>query len=151
MDNKQETANDKSRLHAYLAFDGNCAEAMRFYERVLNGKLVALLTNAQTPYAEHVPPGNEDRVMHAYLVCDGFELMAGDSLAADSYPGMKGFSLALSYPAVADAERVFQALSEGGKVLMPLEDAFWAERFGMVVDQFGTPWMVNGGPKPMPF
>lgn len=137
-----------TQLNAYLSFDGNCAEAMRFYERVLRGKLEALLTNAQTPAAEHAPPGNEDRIMHAYLVFDGCSIMAGDALVGRLYEGMKGFSMTLSYPEVADAERVFNELSEGGRVTMAFGPTFWAERFGMVVDRFGTPWIVNGGSAP---
>ena len=131
-------------LTPYLSFDGNCAEAMRYYERVLNGKLEALLTNAQTPVAEHVPPGNEDRIMHAYLKFDGAELMAGDALAG-TYSPMKGVSLALTYDTAEQARRVFDAFSEGGKVTMPFEKSFWAEGFGMVTDRYGTPWIVNGG------
>jgi PhnB protein len=121
---------------------------MRFYERVLKGKLEALLTNSQTPAAEHVPPGNADRIMHAYLVFDGGVLMAGDSLVGHSYEGMKGFSLALTYPEVAEAERVFTELGEGGNVTMPFQPTFWAERFGMVTDRYGTHWIVNGGSAP---
>ena len=133
-----------TKVTPYLSFDGNCAEAMRFYERVLDGKLHALLTNAQTPVAKHVPPGNEDRIMHAYLTFDGAELMAGDALAG-TYQPMKGVSLALTYGSASDARRVFDALGEGGRVTMPFEKSFWAEGFGMVVDRFGTPWIVNGG------
>jgi PhnB protein len=132
------------QINAYLAFDGNCAEAMRFYERVLEGNLKALLKNSETPAAEHVPAGNEDRIMHAYLEFDGGSLMAGDALASDQYQGMKGFSLTLQYGDTAEAEGVFNALSEGGKVTMPWSPTFWAEAFGMVTDRYGTPWIVNG-------
>src|SRR5688500_1227160 len=133
-----------TQLTPYLSFDGNCAEAMRFYERVLDGKLEALLTNAQTPVAEHVPPGNEDRIMHGYLTFGVTELMAGDALVGTHKP-MQGVSLALTYDKVEDARRVFDALGEGGTVTMPFEKAFWAEGFGMVVDRYGTNWIVNGG------
>jgi PhnB protein len=133
---------------SYLSFDGNCAEAMRFYEQALNGKLIALLKNSETPAAPHVPAGNEERIMHARLEFDGGVLMAGDTLVEHTYDGMKGFSLTLSYPDVADAERVFNALSEGGTVTMPFQPTFWAERFGMLKDRFGTPWIINGGAAP---
>jgi PhnB protein len=132
----------------YLTFDGNCAEAMRFYERVLGGKLIALLTNSQTPVADQVPPGNEDRIMHARLEAEGIILMAGDALAGSAFSGMKGFSLTISYDDVDRAQRVFEGLSEGGKVTMEWSPTFWAERFGMVTDRFGTPWIINGGMKP---
>jgi len=132
------------KIDAYLAFDGNCAEAMRFYERVLKGNLKALLKNSETPAAEHVPAGNEDRIMHAYLEFDGGSLMAGDAMVGDHYQGMTGFSLAISYEDTAEGQRVFEALSDGGKVMMPWSPTFWAEAFGMCTDRYGTPWIVNG-------
>ena len=132
------------KIHAYLAFDGNCAEAMRFYERVLKGNLKALLKNSETPAAPHVPAGNEDRIMHAFLEFDGGELMAGDTMAGETYEGIQGVSLALSYDDTAEAKGVFDALSEGGTVTMPWSPTFWAEAFGMTKDRYGTPWIVNG-------
>ena len=132
------------QLDAYLTFDGNCADAMRFYERTLGGKLEMLMTHAESPMAAQTPPGSADRIMHARLVIDGRILMASDSMAGQPYEGMKGFSLSLVYPTVADAQRAFDALAEGGRVTMPLQKTFWAEAFGMLVDRFGTPWMVNG-------
>ena len=131
-------------INAYLSFDGNCAEAMRFYERVLKGNLKALLKNSDTPAAEHVPPGTEDRIMHAYLEFDGGSLMAGDAMPDPPYEGIKGVALALQYEDTAQAKRVFDALSEGGNVTMPWSPTFWAEAFGMTTDQYGTPWIVNG-------
>jgi PhnB protein len=129
---------------AYLSFDGTCAEAMRFYEKVLNGKLEALITNGQTPTAGELPPGTDERIMHAYLVFEGGVLMAGDSVVGWPYDGMKGFHLTISYDDTAAAKQVFETLAEGGKVSMPWEKTFWAEGFGMLVDRFGTPWIVNG-------
>ena len=137
---------------AYLAFDGNCAEAMRFYERALSGKLQALMTNGESPMAAQMPPENRDRIMHAYLVLPngGGALMAGDTVAGTTYEGMKGFCLTLNYDTVAQAEQVFKTLSVDGKVTMPMQEMFYAKRFGMVTDRFGTPWMVNGELIPMP-
>ena len=132
------------KIDAYLSFDGNCADAMRFYERVLRGKLKALLKNSETPAAEHVPAGNEDRIMHAYLEFDGGSLMAGDAMVSDKYEGIKGVSLTLSYEDTSEAKRVFDELSEGGAVTMPWSPTFWAEAFGMLRDRFGTPWIING-------
>ena len=131
-------------INAYLSFNGNCAEAMHFYERVLGGKLKALLKNSDTPAGQHVPPGNADRIIHAYLEFDGGSLMAGDALTTDKYDGMKGFTLSLQYADTDEAKRVFEALSEGGKVSMPWSPTFWAEAFGMATDKYGTPWIVNG-------
>jgi PhnB protein len=132
-------------LNAYLFFDGNCAEAMRFYERALGGKLT-LMTHAEAPSGAQAPPGNADRIMHARLVIDGGgALMASDEMAGHPYAGMKEFSLSLTYPAAADAQPVFDALAEGGRVNLPFQKTFWSEGFGMLVDRFGTPWMINSG------
>jgi PhnB protein len=134
-----------SQFEPYLVFNGTCAEAMRFYERALNGKLDSLMTNAQSPMAGQTPAGSENRVMHARLVLDGAVIMASDSRMGMPYEGMKGFAITLNFPNHAAAEKVFNALADGGQVSMPLQKTFWAEAFGMVTDRFGTPWMVNGG------
>jgi PhnB protein len=134
-----------SQLDAYLFFDGTCAEAMRFYERTLNGKLQMMLKNSEAPAAAQCPSGGADRIMHACVEVGGRRLMASDWMADQPFPGMGGFSLALNYPTVQEARRVFDALAEGGSVRMPLDKTFWVEAFGMLVDRFGTPWMVGGG------
>ena len=131
------------QLDTYLFFDGNCAEAMRFYERTLGGELM-LMKNSESPAAAHTPPGDGDRIMHARLALDGRTLMASDWTSDGSYEGMKGFSLSIAYSTVEEAERVFDKLADGGKVTMPFGKTFWAEGFGMLVDRFGTHWMVNG-------
>ena len=133
-----------SQLDSYLFFNGTCADAMRFYERTLGGKLEMMMTHAQSPMAGQTPPGSADRILHARLVIDGRVLMASDSMVGQPYEGMKGFSLSLIYPTVAEAKRAFDALAAGGKITMPLDKTFWAEAFGMLVDRFGTPWMING-------
>jgi PhnB protein len=132
------------RIDAYLTFDGTCAEAMRFYERILGGRLETLMTLGETPMADQAPPGRGDRILHARLVVDGRDLMASDCPAGQLYTGLHGFALALNYSDLAEARRVFDALSEGGRVNMPLQKVFWADAFGMLVDRFGTPWLVNG-------
>jgi PhnB protein len=132
------------QLDTYLFFDGNCADAMRFYERTLGGKL-HLMTHAESPMAAQTPPGSANRIMHARLELEGRLLMASDSMVGQPTGGMKGFSLSLIYATVAEAQRMFAALAEGGQVTMPIAKTFWAEAFGMLVDRFGTPWMVNGG------
>jgi PhnB protein len=138
------------QLTAYLSFDGTCAEAFRFYEGALNGTLIALMKNGETPAAEHMPPGNEDRIMHACLdLGNGTLLMGGDAAvnAGDDCPkfeGMKGFMVAVTYDDTAEAQRVFERLSDGGSVQMPWSPTFWAEGFGMVTDKYGTPWGING-------
>lgn len=131
------------QIDAYLTFDGTCAEAMRFYERTLGGKLETLMTHAESPMADQAPPGSGDRILHARLVIDGRALMASDSPPGGPYEGMNGFALSLNYADLAEARRVFDALSAGGRVNMPLQKVFWADAFGMLVDRFGTPWMIN--------
>jgi PhnB protein len=131
------------QLTAYLIFGGNCAEAMRFYQRALGGKL-DLLTHGDSPIAAQTPPGSANLIMHARLVNDGLVLMASDSMVGEPYEGMKGFSVSLVYPAAAEARKAFDALAQGGRVTLPMGKTFWSEAFGMVTDRFGTPWMVNG-------
>ena len=129
----------------YLAFDGNCAEAVRFYERVLGGKLEVLMSGADSPMADQMPKEFAHRILHARLVLpDGGVLYAGDAPAHVPYEGVKGVSFALNYDTTAQAQNVFDALSAGGQVTMPMQAAFWAKAWGMLVDRFGTPWIVNG-------
>ena len=138
-----------SPINAYLTFDGHAAEAMRFYEQVLRGKLEMMMTMGEMPDGEgqKLPPEAQQRIMHAALSMDSGRLMASDTMPGQPYEGMKGFGVALSLPSVDEAKRVFDALAEGGTVQMPLTPTFWAEAFGMVVDRFGTPWLVNGPDK----
>lgn len=136
-------------LDAYLTFDGTCADAMRFYERTLGAELEFVMTFGESPMADQTPPDSAGRIMHASLLVDGRRLMASDSMPGQPYNGMHGMSLSLSYDTAAEARRIFDALSAGGQVTMPMQDTFWSEAFGMLTDRFGTPWMVGGGAKPM--
>ena len=126
----------------YLNFDGNCAEAFRFYERVLGGRIETLLTHGDSPIAGQVPADWQDRVMHARLVVGDQVLLASDA-PPDHYITPRGMYVMLWVDTAEEAERVFAALTEGGQVTMPMEATFWASRFGMCVDRFGTGWMVN--------
>ena len=130
-------------LDPYLFFDGTCAEAMRFYEKALGGKLEMMMTQADAPPSAGVPPGSPERIMHASLALGDRRIMASDTMKGDAYAGMHGFSIALSYPSVDEAKKVFAALSAGGKVNMPLGKTFWSPRFGMLTDRFDIDWMVN--------
>jgi PhnB protein len=128
----------------HLAFDGNCADAMRFYAKVLGGKL-DMLTFGQSPMVDQTPKSARDKIVHARLaLAENGSLYAGDSPPGMPYQGIHGVSITLNYNAVAEADRVFNALAEGGKVTMALGPTFWAKRFGMVTDKFGCPWIVNG-------
>ncbi len=135
-------------LDAYLTFDGTCAEAMRFYEQTLGGKLEMMMPVGQSPLAGQMPAGSGNRIMHATLIVGDRRLMASDSMIGHPYQGMHGFSLSLAYATVEEGQKVFDALAAGGEVRMPLQKTFWADGFGMLTDRFGTPWMVNCGPSP---
>jgi PhnB protein len=129
----------------YLAFDGTCSEAMRFYAKVLHGKL-GIMTNRQSPFADRCPPEHLDRIIHARLEFeDGTALYAGDCPPGMPYQGIHGVSIALTYDSIEQAQQVFDALAEAGAVTMPFAETFWARKFGMVTDRFGCHWMVNGG------
>ena len=135
---------------AYLGFDGNCADAMRFYEKALGGKLEVLMSGAESPMAEQMPKEFAHRILHARLALPGGGLLyAGDTPTNVPYEGIKGVSIAVDYASVAEAEQVFNALAAGGQITMPMQAAFWAKRWGMLIDKFGTPWIVNGEPIPV--
>ena len=130
------------QLNPYLIFDGQCEAAFRFYEQALGGKIVAMMTFADTPAAEHTSPEMRGKIIHARLAVGDTVLMGSDDTAGH-YEPMKGFSVTLGVDEPAEAERVFSALASGGAVTMPIQETFWARRFGMLVDRFGTPWMIN--------
>ncbi len=130
------------QMTPYLSFNGQCEEAFKFYERCLGGRLGTIFRYAETPLAARVPDNWQDKVMHSSLRLGDQMLMGGD-LAPDRYVEPKGFQLSLQIGSAAEAERVFDALAEGGQIVLPLEKTFWAARFGMVVDRFGIPWLVN--------
>jgi PhnB protein len=126
----------------YLNFKGNCAEAFKFYERTLGGKIVMMQTHGDSPMKDHVPADWRDKIMHVRLVVGNYALMGSDA-PPEHYVPTQGFYVSVSVDGPANAERVFNAFAEGGKVNMPFQKTFWSAGFGMVVDQFGTPWMVN--------
>jgi PhnB protein len=130
------------QMNPYLSFKGECEAAFTFYADVLGGQVGAIFRYAGTPLAEGVPAGWSEKVMHGSVMLGDQVLMGGD-VARDHYEAPKGFSLSLQIKDTAEAERVFQALVKDGKVLVPLEKTFWAARFGMLVDRFGIPWMIN--------
>jgi PhnB protein len=129
----------------YLGFNGNCAEAMRFYETVLEGKLEILMSGADAPMAAQIPKEFAHRILHARLALKGGEyLYGGDAPMQMPYQGIHGVSIALNYDSVAEAQKIFDKLAAGGKVTMAMQPSFWAKSFGMLIDKFGTPWIVNG-------
>ena len=134
------------KIHAYLNFPGTCEQAMTHYAKVLGGQVVAMLPYAGSPMAEEeecaFPDGYDGKIMHACVMVGDQILMASDA-PTDRFERPQGFAVSLLVDTPAEGERIFNALAEGGSVLMPYQPTFWASGFGMVTDRFGTPWMIN--------
>ena len=135
-------------VQPYLFFDGRCEEAIEFYKRAVGAKVTMLMRYKESPEPPPpgmVAPGSENKVMHASFEIGDSTVMASDGSCRGN-PTFEGFSLSLTVANEADAERVFAALADGGKVQMPLAKTFWSARFGMLSDRFGVGWMVNVAP-----
>ena len=132
-------------VSAYLHFDGRCREAFGFYERCLGAKPGPMFPYAGSPMADTVPSDWQGKVMHASVTL-GSQVLMGADLVPGQYESPKGFTLSINLQDAADADRIFADLANGGRVVLPLEKTFWAERFGMVVDRFGIPWLINCEP-----
>ena len=126
----------------YLYFDGNCLEAMTFYAEALGGEITGVFKNGDAPDPESRMPGGDDLVMNMNMRLGSANIMASDA-PGEWYTKPQGFSISLAANSIEEAERIFNALSRDGDVRMPLEETFWAERFAMFSDRFGTPWMIN--------
>ena len=131
------------QMTPYLNFTGQCREAFDHYADVLNGEIVERFTYGESPMCDEMPPESHDQVMHTLLIADGAALMGADGPAPDNVGGHSMW-VALNVDTAAEAERIFAAFSEGADIKMPMEKTFWAERFGMLVDRFGTAWIING-------
>jgi PhnB protein len=129
-------------MNPHLVFSGQCETAFKFYEKVLGGKILMLMRYGDSPMADKTPPEVKNNVMHARLAV-GDRLLMGADAPPQMYEPMKGMAVTLGVEKPADADRIFAALAENGTVRMPIQETFWAQRFGMLTDQFGTPWMVN--------
>ena len=127
------------KMHTYVNFAGNCAEAFRFYEKHLGGTIGMMMTHGQVPDQSKVDPAWKDAVLHARLSIAGTELLGADIPNAQP---MRSAYLSLGVDTDADAERIFAALSDGGEVFMPIQETFFATRFGQLRDRFGINWMV---------
>jgi len=130
------------QLNPYLSFNGQCEAAFRFYERCLGGKIAFTLTYAESPMGKEVPANWQRKIVHCRLMVGEQVLMGGDP-PPERYEKPQGFSVTINVDSPSEAERIFRALSEKGTVHLPIQETFWALRFGMLVDQFGTPWMIN--------
>ena len=132
-------------IESYLFFNGRCEEAIDFYQRALGAEVVMLMRNKDSPEPHPpgmLPPGSENKVMHATLRIGSSNLMVSDG-RCDGKPVFNGFSLSLDAANEAEAERLFAALGQGGAVQMPLAKTFWSPKFGVVNDRFGVGWMVG--------
>jgi len=136
------------QLIPYLSFDGQCNEAFAFYRQALGGEIVAQMRwdeapASEPPMCEPMPPGTGDRIMHVQLEAAGATLMGADAPPGQIDATASQTCINVVVADAAEAARVFDALAAGGQVQMPLEETFWAHRFGMLVDRYGKPWMVN--------
>ncbi len=132
------------KLNPYLAFDGRCREAFEFYEKTLGGTIAFIQTYGESPMASQMPADARGRVMHVTLQI-GDQVLQGGDAPPGQFSKPAGFCVAVHFDDVREGDRVFNALSQNGKVQMPFQATFWAKGFGMLIDQFGTPWIVNAG------
>ncbi len=130
------------QLNPYVNFNGQCEAAFKFYEKVLGGKITFSMTWGEMPGADQFPAESHKLIMHSTLSL-GDKLLMGADAPPGRYQEPKGMNLSLHFKDKAEAERIFKALAEGGSVTMPFEKTFWSPGFGMCVDKFGVPWMIN--------
>jgi PhnB protein len=136
------------KLHTYLNYGGNCAEAFRFYEEHLGGKINFMMTFAQMPDPKQIPPGMENGVLHVAMNLGETMIMASD-VPPERFQPMRSVYLSLGVDSDEEAERVYKLLAEGGEIFMPIQETFFATRFAMLRDRFSTSWMVVHN-RPMP-
>jgi len=129
------------KLNTFLNFGGNCEEALRFYERHLGGKITMLMRRAEQPDQAMTWPGWANSIQYAYMDLGETQLMASD-VPPEHFQPMRSVYLSLSVDSAPDAERIWAVLSDQGQILMPMEETFFATRFGQVRDKFGTSWMI---------
>jgi PhnB protein len=130
------------KISPYLIFDGQCEAAFTLYEQVLGGAITFKQTHGESPTAAQVAPGWQDKIMHITLAVGDYVVMGSDA-PPGHYQKPQGVQVSISVNDAREGERVFKALAEGGTVSMPFQKTFWSPGFGMLVDRFGTPWMVN--------
>ncbi|SRR6266496_1631435 len=132
------------QLNPYLSFNGQCEEAFKFYQQILGGNIQTIMTWGDSPMADQVPSEWRDKIIHVTLIVGDTALLGADA-PPDRYEKPKGFSVTIQINDPAEAEPIFNKLAENGTVQMPFQKTFWAAGFGMCVDRFGIPWMVNCG------
>jgi PhnB protein len=129
------------KLHTYLNYGGNCAQAFRFYEKHLGGKISMMMTQGEQPNAKDVPPDQKDAILYARMSIGDTDLMGSD-VPSERFQPMRSVYLCLSVAATDEAERIFALLSDDGETFMPMQETFFAHRFAMLRDKFGTSWMI---------
>jgi PhnB protein len=137
----------KMDVNPYLSFNGQCEAAFKFYENCLGGGGLSFHKYGGSPMAGDVPAEWQDKVMHATLLFGNTALMGADA-PPNFFTQPQGFSISLSVDKAEEADKVFAALAEGGKIQMPIQQTFWTTRFGVLIDKFGIPWMVNCNQQP---
>ncbi|HKZ81976.1 MAG TPA: VOC family protein [Pyrinomonadaceae bacterium] len=130
------------QLNPYLNFNGQCEAAFKFYAQVLGGKITFSMTWGEMPGADQFPAESHKLIMHTTLSV-GDEVLMGADAPPGRYEQPKGINVSLHLKDISECERIFNALAEKGSVTMPFQETFWSPGFGMCVDQFGIPWMVN--------
>jgi len=130
------------QINPYLNFNGQCEAALKFYEKALGAKIAFKLTYGESPMAKETPKEMHNQILHARLVVGTNVLMASDC-PPDRFEEAKGITISIGVDTIEEAERIFAALSEKANICMPIQETFWAQRFGMLTDQFGIPWMIN--------
>jgi PhnB protein len=132
-------------LSCHLIFDGQCAAALRRYQRILGGEITTLLSFGESPLGAQVPAEWQARILHANLQVGALSLLGSDAFP-DTYQRPQGFAVTLGIAEPAEASRVFEALADGGQVQMPFQATFWSPGFGVLVDRFAIPWEINCDP-----
>lgn len=130
------------QINPYLNFDGDCREALEFYAKTLGGTIEFMQSHADSPMKDQTPPAWRDKILHARLRIGDQVLMASDA-PPQHYSPAGAYYISIGVETPEEAEGIWAALSEGAKVDMPLQQTFWAKRFAMFKDRFGTPWMIN--------
>jgi PhnB protein len=130
------------QMSPHLSFNGQCEAAFKQYARCLGGQVGQLFPYGESPMAAEVPADWKNKVMHGSVTI-GDQMLMGADVTPDRYEAPKGITLSIQIANVAEAERIFRDLAEGGTIVMPLEQTFWAARFGVLVDRFGIPWQIN--------
>ena len=136
------------QVQPYVSFDGRCEEAIEFYRKAIGAQVIMMMRFKESPEPPQpgcTPPGSENKIMHASFRVGQTTVLASDGCSADK-ADFEGFSLSLSVPNEAEADRVFNALANGGQVKMPLTKTFFSPRFGMLQDRFGIGWMISVAP-----